>query len=108
LVKFINFVGIKYEYATFTLLKVGEFSPNGKNCSVPKVNLFPEVGFTELFKLFLDVLAIKLTNVFSAGHEPSFGVNPIQIISVKFSLVVVGFYHHKVFCSHYHQSSLLS
>ena len=50
----------------------------------------PEVGFTELFKLFLDVLAIKLTKVFSAGHEPSFGVNPIQIISVKFPLTVVG------------------
>jgi len=60
------------------------------NCSVPKPNLFPEVGFTELFKLFLDVLAIKLTNVFSWGHDPSFGVNPIQIISLKLSLVVVG------------------
>ena len=53
-----NFVGIKYEYDAFILLKVGEFSPTETNCSLPKVNLFPEVGFTELFKLFLVALAI--------------------------------------------------
>ncbi len=80
MVKFINFAGIKYEYDAFILLKVGEFSPIETNCSVPKSNLFPEVGLTGLFKLFLDVLAIKLTNVFSAGHEPSSGVNPMQKI----------------------------
>ncbi len=70
-------------------MKVGEFSPIETNCSVPKVNLFPDVGLTELFKLFLDVLAITLTSVFSSGHEPSFGVNPIQIISLMLPVVGV-------------------
>ena len=88
LVKFINFVGIKNEYEVFILLKVGEFFPVETNCSVPKLNLFPEVGLMELFKLFLEVLAITLTNVFSSGHEPSFGVNPIQIISFIFPVAV--------------------
>ena len=90
LVKFINFVGTKNEYEARILLNVGEFSPVEINCSVPKLNLFPEVGFAELFKLFLDVVATKLTNVFSAGQDPSLGVNPIQIISVTFPLTVVG------------------
>ena len=88
--KFINFVGIKNEYEALILLKVGEFFPIETNCSVPKLNLFPEVGLIELFKLFLEVLAITLTNVFVPGHEPSFGVNPIQIISLMLFLVVVG------------------
>ena len=87
--RFINFVGKKIEYDALILLKVGEFSPIETNCSVPKLNLFPEVGFTELFKLFLVVLAIKLTSVFSPGHEPSSGVNPIQIISLIFPVVGV-------------------
>ncbi len=65
---------MKCEYEALILLKVGEFSPNETNCSVPKLNLFPEVGFIELFKLFLVVLAITLTSVFSSGHDPSFGV----------------------------------
>ena len=72
--KLINLVGTKYEYEALILLKVGEFWPTVTNCSVPKFNLFPEVGFTGLFKLFLVVLAITLTNVFSSGHDPSFGV----------------------------------
>ena len=84
-----NFVGIKYEYEALILLKVGESFPTETNCSVPKVNLFPEVGFAELFKLFLDVLATTLTNVFFSGHVPSFGVNPIQIISLIFPVVGV-------------------
>ena len=63
-------------------LKVGEFLPIETNCSVPKVNLLPEVGFTELFKLFLEVVAITLIKVLSSGHEPSLAVNPIQIISL--------------------------
>ena len=70
-------------------MKVGEFSPIETNCSVPKVNLLPDVGLTELFKLFLDVLAITLISVFSSGHEPSLGVNPIQIISFIFPVVGV-------------------
>ena len=37
-----------------------------------------------------DNIAITLINVFSSGHEPSFGVNPIQIISLILFLVVVG------------------
>ena len=53
------------------------------------VNLFPAVGLIVLFKLFLDVLAIKLTNVFSSGHDPSFGENPIQIMSLIFPVVGV-------------------
>ena len=76
------------EKGNYFNVPVGESSPNETNCSVQRVNLFPEVGITELFKLFLDVLAIKLTNVFSAGHEPSFGLNPMQIISL--TLPVVG------------------
>ena len=90
LVKFIHLVGIKYEYEALILLKVGEFSPTETNCSVPSFNWSPEVGFAELFKLFLDVFATKLTNVFSGGHEPSFGENPTQIMSVTFPLTVVG------------------
>ena len=45
-------------------MKVGEFLPIDTNCSVPKFNLFPSVGFLELFKLFLVVETIKLINVF--------------------------------------------
>ena len=51
------------------------------------LNLFPEVGFAELFKLFLEVEPIKLTNVFSSGHESSFGEYPIHIISLSFPVV---------------------
>jgi len=89
LVKFINFDGTNREYEALILLKVGEFSPIDTNCSVPKLNLFPEVGLTLLSKLFLEVLAIKLTNVFSSGQVPSFGVNPRQIISLIFPEVGV-------------------
>ena len=84
-----DLIGTKCEYEALILLKVGEFSPTETNCSEPMLNLFPEVGFTALFTLFLDVLAIKLTNVFSAGHEPSLGVNPIQMISLIFPVVGV-------------------
>ena len=89
LVKFISFVGTKNEYEAFILLKVGEFFPIETNCSVPTTNLLPEVGFTELFKLFLDVLAITLMSVFSSGHEPSLGVNPMQMISLMLPVVGV-------------------
>ena len=88
-VKFINFVGIKNEYEALILLKVGEFFPIETNCSVPKLNLFPEVGLVELFKLFLDALAITLTNVFSSGHEPSFGVNPIPVSYTHLTLPTI-------------------
>ena len=79
-------------------MKVGEFSPTEKNCSLPKVNLSPEVGLTGLFKLFLDVEAIKLTKVFSDAHEPSSRVNPKQIISFienksPVELVAIGIGH---------------
>ena len=89
MVRFINFVGTKNEYEALVLLKVGELSPIEKNCSVPKVNLFPEVGLIELLRLFLEVLAIKLTKVFSLGHEPSFGDYPIQKISLSFPVLGV-------------------
>ena len=42
--------------------------------NIGKGNLFPEVGFAKLFRLFLEVLAIKLTRVFSTGHESSIRV----------------------------------
>jgi hypothetical protein len=67
-------VGIKKAYVALNLLKVGELFPIEINCSLPRVNLFPEVGLIALFKLFLEVEPIKLTNVFSEGHEPSLAV----------------------------------
>ena len=68
-----NFAGTKNEYETLIRLKVGEFFPIETNCSLARVNLFPEVGLIELSKLFLDVLATKLTKVFSEGQEPFLG-----------------------------------
>ena len=39
----------------------------------PSINLYPDVGLTGLFKLFLDALPKTLTKVFSVGQLPSDG-----------------------------------
>ena len=62
---------MKKAYVALILLKVGEFSPTEINCSLPRVNLFPEVGLIVLFKLFQEVEPTKLTSVFVPGHDPS-------------------------------------
>ena len=44
LVRFINLVGIKNAYEALILLNVGELSPVEIKCSLPTLNLFPEMS----------------------------------------------------------------